>query len=194
MNIYFIMKKEQESKYIKYLRSLIIRSMAVILMFFILGILSKSNKQYKNIIIHNVYEKNLTFSKIKNIYQKYLGGIEPLEKAINNNQPVFHEELEYFENSLYRDGVQLKVTKNYLVPIQNEGMVIYIGEKEYYDNTIIIEGVDGIDIWYGNLENTSVKLYDYVEKGKYLGTTKNDILYLAYQKDGKFINPKEYLK
>ena len=194
MNIYFIMKKEQESKYIKYLRSLIIRSMAVILMFFILGILSKSNKQYKNIIIHNIYEKNLTFPKIKSIYQKYLGGIEPLEKAVKKNQPVFHEELEYIDNSLYHDGVQLKVTKNYLVPIQNEGMVIYIGEKEYYDNTIIIEGVDGIDIWYGNLENTSVKLYDYVEKGKYLGTTKNDILYLAYQKDGKFINPKEYLK
>ena len=188
------MKKNNEEKFIKYLRSLIIRSMSVILIFFILAILSKSNKQYKDYIISNIYEKNISFPQIKKFYQKYLGGIEPLEKVVNNNQPVFHEELEYLDSSVYHDGVQLKVSKNYLVPIQSEGMVIYIGEKEHYGNTVIIEGTNGIDIWYGNMENISVKLYDYVEKGKYLGTTKDNILYLAYQKNGQFVNYQEYLK
>ena len=73
-------------------------------------------------------------------------------------------------------------------------MVIYIGEKENYGNVIIIEGVDGIDIWYGNMETTTTKLYDYVNKNTYLGTTKDNILYLVYQKDGKFLDYKEYLK
>ena len=61
-----------------------------------------------------------------------------------------------------------------------------LGEKENYGNVVIIEGIDGIDIWYGNMETVSGKLYDYVEKNAYLGTTKGNILYLAYQKDGKF--------
>lgn len=44
------------------------------------------------------------------------------------------------------------------------------------------------------MEKTSIKLYDYVEKSTYLGTTKDNTLYLVYQKDGKFLDYKEYLK
>ena len=73
-------------------------------------------------------------------------------------------------------------------------MVVYLGEKENYGNVVIIEGIDGIDIWYGNMETISVKLYDYVEKSSYLGQTKDNNLYLAYSKDGKFLDYKEYLK
>ena len=108
--------------------------------------------------------------------------------------PVFKEELEYSNISIYHDGAKLQVANNYLVPIQQEGLVIYIGEKENYGNVVIIEGIDGIDIWYGNMETVSVKLYDYVEKNTYLGTTYNNYLYLAYQKDGVFQNYQEYLE
>ena len=73
-------------------------------------------------------------------------------------------------------------------------MVIFIGEKDNYGSVVIVEGIDGIDIWYGNMETTTVKLYDYVEKNTYLGTVKGDILYLVYQKDGQFLDYKEYLK
>jgi len=73
-------------------------------------------------------------------------------------------------------------------------MLIYIGEKENYGNVVIVEGIDGISIWYGNMDTTTVKLYDYVEKNNYLGTTKDNILYLAYQKDGKFLDYKEFLE
>ena len=91
-------------------------------------------------------------------------------------------------------GVKLEVVDKYLVPIIEEGLVVYIGEKENYGNVIIIEGIDGIDIWYGNIENTTVKLYDYVEKNTYLGQTKDNNLFLVYSKEGKFLNYKEYLK
>ena len=83
---------------------------------------------------------------------------------------------------------------NYLVPVLESGIVLFIGEKENYGNVIIIEGVDGVDIWYGNMKTTSVKLYDYVESGDLLGETLNDNLYLVYSKDGKFLNYEDYLK
>jgi len=183
-----------EEKIIKYIRSLILRTLTVIVLFLILAIISKGNKIYKDIIITNLYEKNISFTKMKNLYNKYLGGIVPLEKVTPEVTPVFNETLEYTTESIYYDGVKLEVINNYLVPIIEEGLVIYIGEKENYGNVIIIEGIDGIEIWYGNIETTSVKLYDYVEKGNYLGTTKDNYLYLSYSKDGEFLDYKKYLK
>ena len=175
------MKKENEEKIIKYLRSLILRSMLAIILFLVLAIISKSNNNYKDIIVSNIYEKNFSFAKIKKLYQKYLGGITPLDKAIDNAIPVFNEKLTYHESSKYHDGVKLTVDNNYLVPTIEEGMVIFIGEKENYGNVVIVEGIDGIYIWYGNMETTTVKLYDYIEKNNYLGTTKDNILYLNKQ-------------
>lgn len=188
------MKENREQKLIKYLRSLIFRSLLVIVLFLVAAIVSKISPTYKDKIVSNVYEKNLSFTKIKKIYNKYLGGVFPLNKKISNDLTVFNEKLEYSNESIYHDGVKLEVEENYLIPIQKEGMVVYIGEKENYGNVVIIEGLDGIDIWYGNIETISVKLYDYVETGKYLGTAKDNNLYLVYQQNGKFLNYKEYLK
>lgn len=188
------MKKINEQNIIKYLRSLIFRILSVIVIFLSLAIVSKSSKQYKDIIIKNLYQEDISFIKIKNLYNKYLGGIVPLDKISSPVKPVFNEQLEYLSESKYYDGVKLEVNDKYLVPILEEGMVVYIGEKENYGNVIIIEGINGIEIWYGFIETTSVKLYDYVEKNSYLGQTKENMLFLAYQKDGSFLNYEEYLK
>ena len=188
------MKQEREEKLIKYLRSLILRCMTVIVLFLILAILSKASPTYKDLIVTNIYEKNISFAKIKKLYDKYLGGISPLDKAVEKETSVFNEKLEYNNESIYHDGVKLEVTNNYLVPTQEEGMIIYIGEKENYGNVVIVEGINGINIWYGNMETVAYKLYDYVEKNAYLGTTNSNTLYLVYQKDGKFLDYKEYLK
>ena len=187
------MKQNKEEKLINYLRNLIFRSMIVIVLFLVLAIISKSSTTYKDIIVSNIYERNISFTKIKKLYTKYLGGITPLDKVVKEELAVFNEELEYDNESIYHDGVKLEVKDNYLVPILEEGMVIYIGEKENYGNVVIIEGIDGISIWYGNMATTTVKLYDYVEKTNYLGTTKDNILYLAYQKDGTFLDYQEYI-
>lgn len=184
---------KKEDKIIKYLRSLILRSLLVTVIFLVLAIISKKNNIYKDIIVSNLYEKNISFVKIKNLYNKYLGGVIPLEKVVNYALPVFNEELTYISSSKYYDGVKLEVNNNYLVPVLNEGMVVFIGEKENYGNVIIIEGSDGLDIWYGNINKTSVKLYDYVEKNTYLGETLNNSLYLVYSKEGKYLNYEEYL-
>ena len=121
-----------------------------------------------------------------------MGGVDSLNKVAKNTTPVFNETLTYNSKSKYLDGVKLEVSTNYLVPIIKEGLVVFSGEKEGYGNVIIIQGVDDINIWYGNMSNTSVKLYDYVEKGSLLGEVSNNTLYLVYEKDGKFLDIEEY--
>ena len=72
-------------------------------------------------------------------------------------------------------------------------MVVFIGNKENYNNTVIIEDLNGVYIWYGNINTTSLKLYDYVEKGSYIGEASNN-LYMVFSKDNKYLSYEEYLK
>ena len=176
----------------RYLKGLVIRVLIVGIIFFSLAIICKSNNNLKEKIYNVLYVENISFTKIKKIYNKYLGGIIPLKKE-NDTQTVFNEKLKYTDASIYYDGVKLSIQDNYLVPSLKEGMVVFVGDKENYGKTIIIEDLDGVYIWYGNITNTSLKLYDYVEEGSLVGEASNE-LYLVFSKDDKFLNYEEYIK
>ena len=45
--------------------------------------------------------------------------------------------------------------------------------------------------WYSNV-NSSLKLYDYIEKGSLIGESLNNNIYLVYKKDGKVLNYEDY--
>ena len=166
-----------------------------IIIFLILGILCKKDNKYKEIINEELYKKSISFSKFENLYNKYLGGIFPIENLnTKNTVPVFNETLNYESITNYKEGAKLKVTNNYLIPNLESGIVTYIGEKENYNNVIIIETKDNINIWYGNVCNQPIKLYDHLNKGDIIGETCTNELYLVYKKNGKILNYKDYIK
>lgn len=177
----------------KYMKGLAIRVLIVLTIFFSLAIACNYNSNLKETIHKYVFTDGIPFTKIKKIYNKYLGGILPIKKEINT-QKVFNEQLNYDALSVYYDGVNLTVSNSYLVPSITEGMVVFIGNKENYNNTIIVEDLNGVYIWYGNISTTSLKLYDYVEKGTYIGEVNNNNLYMVFSKNGKYLNYEEYLK
>ena len=80
-------------------------------------------------------------------------------------------------------------------PIQiiESGVVVYIGEKEGLGNVLVIEGEDGSTITYGNIKNSDVKLYEYINSGKYLGEANGNYLYLIILKDGEYLDIETYL-
>lgn len=155
-------------------------------------IIIKANPKLQKDIYYYLYEDSISFAKINKEYKKLFGSSIPFSDYFQNEEMVFNEKLEYQEISKYKDGAKLIVTSEYLVPNQDEGIVIFIGEKEGYGNTIIINQSNSIDVWYSNIDNISVNLYDYIEKGKYIGTAHNE-LYIVYKKDGKVLDYNEYL-
>lgn len=159
-----------------------------IIIFLIGMIIVKAKPSLKETIKNKLYEESLPFQKLKNTYNKYIGKITP----VDTTQEVFNETLSYNKISKYKDGVKLKVVDNYMVPILESGVVVFIGEKENYRNTIIVEQIDGIDVFYGNVKTSNIKLYDYVEKGELLGEANKE-LYLVFQKDGEYLDYKEYI-
>ena len=178
----------------KKIDKLIIKTLLCTTIFLALAILCKKNTTYKEKIYNELYENHISFSYFKKIYNHYLGGIIPLENITKTKtQAVFNEKIIYKKMTPYKNGALLEVENNYLVPSEQEGIIVYIGEKEDYGNVIIIEDKDNVDIWYGNICNSTLKLYDYVEKGNYIGQSCDEKIYLIYSKDNNFLNYKDYL-
>lgn len=165
--------------------------LSIILLLIVLCV-TKVNNNFKDWIYKNVYQTNISFVKVNEVYEKYFGNIFPISK-IDSITPVFNEQLTYTKEEKYKEGVKLTVTNNYLVPVIESGIVVFIGNKDNYGNVIIVQQVNGIDVWYVGVENSNVKIYDYIEKGSLLGEAISNEIYLYYQQGGEFLDYKEYL-
>lgn len=190
------MKKKTVKKRLvlkKHIRTLLMKTMFVVIIILIGLIAIKKDSNVKKIILENVYEKSFKFTKTKELYQKYFGTLIPIDKVVKEEKPVFNEKLTYKSKNAYKDGVSLTVTQNYLVPSLESGIVIFIGEKADYGKTIIVEQTNGIDVFYSNIEFVDIKLYDYIEKGELLGEAIDSKVYLVFSQEGKYLDYKNYI-
>lgn len=139
----------------------------------------------------HVYMDNFSFAQIENWYNKYIGGI--FSSNDDEVTQVFSGTIPYTSLEPYYDGVRLKVSSGSVVESLFSGIIVSIGETEHYGNTIVVEQVDGVSVWYGNVDVSDVKLYDYVEKGQILGMSRSEDLYLVLMKDGAYLNYQDYV-
>jgi len=182
----------KENKFLfKYLNKILITfALVLITLIFI-----KTSDENKDFIYKHVFENSFKFARINYYYKKYFGNILPFQNiVIDNEKEVFNEKLTYVEASKYHNGVRLSVSNNYLIPILESGIIVFIGNKENYGNTIIVQQTNGVDVWYGNVKNVNVNMYEYIEKGKLLGEVNGEQLYVVFQKEGEYLDYKEFIK
>lgn len=163
-----------------------------IFLFLITIIVLKNNQEIRQTFYEKVYNDNISFASINSLYQKYFGKPIPFDIFNQGTESVFNEELNYKNKTEYLNGVSLEVDSNYLVPSLDNGIIIFIGEKEGYNNTVIMECENGVEVWYGNIDNENVKMYDYINKGSLIGEASNN-LYLVFMKDGELLNYEDYI-
>lgn len=173
--------------------NVVIRLFLVFILVLFGTLIIKKNTNLKGYLYNNIYSNNISFLKIKNYYNKYIGSVIPFENIIKDKQ-VFNENIKYNNISTYNNGVKLELDSNYSIPIISDGIVIYIGEKDNLNKTVIIEDENGVNHYYGNLDSINVKLYDYVSKNDLLGTAKDNTLYLLFNKNGEYLDYKEFFK
>lgn len=168
--------------------------LVVVLLTIVTLILLKSSTTFKTKFYHYIYEDNISFASINNLYQKYFGSPIPFSSLLKEKTvPTFNEKLTYSSKKQYLDGVELEVSTNYLVPNLESGMVIFVGEKENLGKTVIIEQVNGVEVWYSNLSSININIYDYIEKGSLIGEVDSQKLYLTFKKDGEILNYEDYI-
>lgn len=191
----FLNNKQQEFSLSKFIKGLLVKILCCFVILLIGLIVLKYDHNNSNTIYNFIYENNFSFAKLNALYKKYLGDILPFQSKANDKiVSVFNEPLTYKNLNIYKDGVKLEVTENYSIPILADGIVTFVGDKDDYGKTVIVQQTDGVDVWYGNVTNVNVTLYDYVNKGELLAIANGSKLYLAFQKEGKFVNYKEYFK
>lgn len=174
----------------KEVRSFIMRVLLTIIVTLVLLIAFKLDASFKTTFKRYVYDMSLPFTDFKKIYNNYFEG----KKIVSNKvDSVFYEKLSYSSKSMYEDGVKLIVNDHYLVPSLDSGIVVFIGDKDKYGKTVIVQQMNGVDVFYGNV-NSNVNMYDYIEKGSLIGESIGDKIYLAFQKEGKFVDYKKYIK
>lgn len=173
----------------KYLSNLLTRTLITIILIFGVLIMVNFDKDFKEKIDKYLFQTNYNFSSINKLYNNYFADIFNSSK---DTALVFDEkeEKKQEEYTKYKDGVVKEIGKNEEVKLLNGGIVVFVGEKEGYGNTIIVQQSNGTDAWYGNMEKVNVKVYDYIEKDKVIGTA-SEKLYLVFQKDGEYIDYKE---
>ena len=173
----------------KYITSLFTRALISIILFLAISIFVNISDSNLLLFKNNVYDQTFKFTKVSNWYNKYFGSI--INKPSPDKVVSSVKELIYSEANAYLDGVKLSDVS--LVYPLKSGIVVFIGEKDGYGNTLIIQGMDGIDYWYGNVQNLSVKLYDYVESDNILGEAVDNTLYLVFMKDGSIMGYEDFL-
>ncbi len=180
-------------KKIKYLRSLLTRSLLSVILVISLCIIMKVNTNSVALFKEYILTDSLEFTKINKWYQDKFGKIIP--SVPDNSDLVFsNDDLTKNKYTTYLDGVKIEVSKGSPITLLCGGIVVYLGDKEGYGNTLIIQGNDGIDYWYGGITSTSVNLYDYLEKDTLIGEAQDNFIYLVLQKDNTYLSYEEYLK
>lgn len=187
-------EKLDDSPKMKYLKNLLSRILITIIIVLVSVIFVNSSDKNLEFYKEKILTKTFSFAPFKNWYQKNFGDVIPIKIENEQTKTVFDNELVYSNIEKYENGFKLTVTNNSLISNITSGIVVYIGKKDNYGNTIIIQGIDGVDIWYGNITNTDLALYDYVEKETIIGETKDEFLYLVLNKDGEYLNYEEYIK
>ena len=155
-------------------------------------ILIKSNSHIKEFYTEEVLTKQLNFTKFNNLYNKYLGNILPDYTIPEPTKTVMNNTFSYLDGSPYLNGTKITTEENYLIPTITSGIIVFLGDKDTLGPTCIIQGVDGIDIWYSNINLDNLNLYDYIDANTPLGPTLSNYMYLTIDNNGTYISYETY--
>ena len=172
---------------------LLSRFLVCIIIVLCMLILLKGSPSLRNTVYKNVFQNSFKFAKINELYEKYFGSSLPLTGS-DSLALVSSEKLNFENEEKYKDGVKLTVSENYAIPLPESGIVIFTGEKEGYGNTVIVQGPDDVEVWYSNLKEIKVSMYDYLKKGSIVGEVIDNKLVLVFTKSNIRVIIKQTLK
>ena len=184
--------KDKGSNKVKALSKRIVSKLLLSIIFLLVSIiLINKNNNVKEFYQKNIYTNSWSFTKFNSLYNKYFGSLVK-DYQVPDTSSVFNETLSYSHIEDYLNGSILSVSNNYMVPVIESGIIVYLGDKDALKNTCIVQGVDGVDIWYSNIDISKLTLMDYVNKGEFLSTTLSDKLYLTLERGNEYIKYEDY--
>lgn len=177
-------KNKKDSKANNIFKKILSKLFTIVIFTMIVITFSNTSPKFKSFIVDKVLNSTIDFSFVNKLSNK----VTNVFKTSNNTLPVVKEENNRKEK--YKDGIKYIVNKGTSVNIKDSGIVTYIGNKDGYNNTVIIQQSNGYYAWYGNIKE-EVKLYDYIESGSKIGSSLTNEYYYVLLKDNKPVNLNE---
>jgi len=150
-------------------------------------------------------EKDFQFATVSKWYEDQFGKPLALLPFTGNDSNTVSEEVPQYalpvSGKILEDfgengqKVTIETPKGTPVTAMNGGMVEYAGVKEGFGKTVIVQHADKSETWYGNLDEITVNLYEYIEKGKEIGMAKENVdgtkssFFFALKEGNEFIDP-----
>lgn len=160
------------------------------------------------VVIKDVMESEFQFASVSKWYEDTFG--KPLVFLPNQNKdneedkqggyalPANAVIVEEFDND--NQGVTIQTSMNEPVRAIDEGLVTFSGNLDGYGNLVRVQLPDKSEIWYGQLSEIKVHVYQSVKAGDVIGIVSNNEggttgeFYIAIKKDEKFIDPIQVIK
>lgn len=176
-----------------YLKNLFTRVLISIILVLSISIYIKNDSNNIEYINKYLFTESIPFTKINNLFKDNLGSVIPEynKHDITVNKVDSLINLDYSTSGEY---TSINTGINYMVNSLSGGLVVYKGNKDNLGNTVIIQGNDGVDIWYIGVVDSSINLYDYINKDSIIGNTEGEYLKLKLVKNGNTISYEEYIK
>jgi stage IV sporulation protein FA len=184
----------------------IFKVLASITLVLLASIIYKSDSpafQEAKSFVNRVMETEFRFAAVSEWYEERFGkplalfpekgGEDMVQTEMDYAMPVGAKIAEDFAKD--GRGVMIETQNQAHVEAIAGGVVVFAGKKADTGNTVIIQHQDGIESWYGHLENLSVKPHERIQGGKELGTVShsekgyNGKFYFAIKKNDVFIDP-----
>lgn len=180
------------------------------LLFFSVAILFKQSGDHfshAKAFVQYTFEQDFQFASVADWYEKQFGKPlailpERLKKLDSDDElhpeqdyalPVAGKIVEPFD--VEKKGIVLETGVDATIECIQDGFVVFVGEKEDLNKTVIVQHPDGSESWYGNLASVEVGLYDYIKSGHPIGKAskgsdgKSGMFFFAIKRGESFIDP-----
>jgi len=164
---------KQDSNKRGILKSIFNKLFTITIFVLIVMIVSNFSPEFRGFVNDKILNSTIDFSFVN----KFTNNITDVFKTSNEDVPVVSTNI---ESEKYLDGIKYNYSGDVL--LKSSGIVTYIGEKEGYGNTVVIQQSNGYYAWYGNISE-SIKIYDYVEANSKIGTSDKEYYYVLLKDD-----------
>jgi stage IV sporulation protein FA len=158
-------------------------------------------------------QEDFQFAAVSDWYESTFGKqLALLPTSVPDTNPNSENESKQMQYALPASGkilekfgengqrITIEIGKGTNVEAMNEGLVSFIGQKDGFGQTVVIQHADKSYAWYGNLSSIDVTLYEYIEKGTPLGEATeygdgtNGSFYFAIKEGEDFVDPNQVIE
>lgn len=179
-----------------------IRLMMSVMLFFGITFLLKMNHERfatpKQLMTHYLQEE-FPFAKVNDWYVSTLGNplaLFPEEHAVDQvsetlSLPVIGNVTEPFNQN--GKGILISPTEQAVVSSFDRGVVIFAGNDQQTNKTVIVQHPDNSKTTYGHLSVIDVHLYEFINANTRIGTfqpsKESETVYFSIEQNNHFIDP-----